>query len=70
MKALFASWTLAVCLIVPTVVVLVTVELLYAIPGVDSARLVRIRRALLVLGVILLTLVAIAVLARFHYLRT
>lgn len=70
MKALVSSWVLGVALVVPTAVILVTVELLHAVPAFSSPRLARTRRVLTILIVILLAVMAAVILARFHYLRT
>lgn len=70
MKPFLASWGLAVALLVPTVLVLITAELLHGVPAAPSPRLVMVRRVLLGVGIVLLVLVAAAILARFLELRT
>lgn len=70
MKTFVSSWVLAVVLIVPTALTLITVELLNSVPARASHNLVRTRRALMAIGIILLIAVALVVIARFHYLRT
>jgi hypothetical protein len=70
MKAFFASWGLAAGLLVPSAIVLVAVELLHAVPSAPTPRLLLVRRVLMVVGGVLLVAVAVAIVARFHYLRT
>jgi hypothetical protein len=70
-KSFLASWALAVGLLVPTVGALVAAEVINAIAGPSSsARLLRARRVLIVVGVVLVVLVAAVIIARFEYLRT
>lgn len=71
MKSFLASWVLAVALLVPTVGTLVAAEVINAIAGPSaSTRLLRVRRVLVVVGVVLVALVAAVIVARFEYLRT